>query len=73
MPNQVTISTLNGSPNFNVYVCDLNITNCVYISTITLGQIPYSFNVPFPYNILSSVYVKIVDDDGCVINQLVNF
>ena len=73
MPNQVTISTINGTPNYDIYVCDLTLTTCVYISTITAGQVPYVFNVPFPYNNLDDVIIKIIDDAGCVINQTINF
>lgn len=73
MPNQVTISTINGTPNYDIYVCNLIFTNCIYISTITAGQLPYVFNVPFPYSNLNSVVVKIIDDAGCVINQVIHF
>ena len=73
MPNQVTISTVNGSPNFDIYVCNSLLLNCVYVTTINLSQLPYSFIVPFPYNNLNTIYVKIIDSNGCVINHLLYF
>lgn len=73
MPNQVSISTLNGSSPYNVFVCDTGYTNCLYVSTITSGSLPYVFNVPFVYQSFMNIIVKIVDNDGCVINQLITY
>ena len=47
MPTQITISTLTGAQPFDVYSCDATYTNCIYIATITSGQVPYSFDLPF--------------------------
>lgn len=73
MPNQVTISTITGTPPYNIYVCDTLFTSCFYITTIGLGSIPYTFNVPFIYSSFSTVGIKIVDNDGCIIKQTVTF
>lgn len=73
MPNQVTITTINGTSPYDVYICDPAYTSCFYVSTITLGMIPYTFNVPFLYSSFATVGVKIVDTKGCIINYLVTF
>jgi hypothetical protein len=73
MPNQVTISTVNGTPNYDIYVCDNTLTTCVYLTTLTPAQLPYTFNVPFPYNNLNPVFIRVVDSTGCIINELVSF
>ena len=73
MPTQITISTLTGAQPFDVYSCDTGYTNCIYVSTITSGSLPYVFNVPFVYQSFMNIIVKIVDNDGCVINQLITY
>jgi hypothetical protein len=69
MPTQVTISTLSGSTPFDVYTCDTGYTTCIYVSTITSGQIPYSFDLPFIQEGMVSVGVKVVDNTGCIIQS----
>jgi hypothetical protein len=72
MPVQVTISTLSGTSPFDVYICQFNLTGCFYIDTITNASIPYTFNVPAPYDTAESYCVKIIDDLGCVISGCSN-
>jgi hypothetical protein len=69
MPTQITISTLSGSSPFDVYTCDTGYTTCIYISTITSGQVPYSFDLPFIQEGMASVGVKVVDNTGCIIES----
>jgi len=66
MPTQITILTLSGSSPFDVYSCDTGYTNCIYISTITSGQVPYNFVLPFIQEGMSSVGIKVVDNNGCI-------
>ena len=66
MPTQITISTLTGAQPFDVYSCDTGYTNCIYISTITSGQVPYSFDLPFIQEGMASVGIKIVDNNNCI-------
>jgi hypothetical protein len=70
MPTQVTINTLTGTPPYYVYVCDADVLNCVYISTI--NSTPYVFNVPPPLDAQSEVCVKVVDINDCEIIQCGN-
>jgi hypothetical protein len=73
MPNQVTVSTITGTPPYSIYVCNQLFTACFYVTTIGSGSIPYTFNVPFIYSNFSTVGIKIVDTDGCIITQTVTF
>lgn len=67
MPTQITISTLSGLSPFDVYTCDTGYTNCIYISTITSGQVPYSFNLPFIQEGMAEIGLKVVDSNNCII------
>jgi hypothetical protein len=69
MPTQITISTLTGAQPFDVYSCDTGYTNCIYISTITSGQVPYSFDLPFIQEGMGSVGIKVVDNKNCSIKS----
>lgn len=67
MPTQITISTLSGFSPFDVYSCDTGYTNCIYISTITSGQVPYSFDLPFIQEGMAEIGLKVVDSNNCII------
>jgi hypothetical protein len=69
MPTQITISSLSGSPPFDVYTCDTGFTSCIYINTIGLGQIPYVFNLPFIMEDMESYIVKVVDRNNCMVTR----
>lgn len=67
MPTQITISTLSGSSPFDVYSCDTGYTSCIYVSTITSGQVPYTFDLPFIQEGMAEIGLKVVDNTGCII------
>lgn len=67
MPVNLDITSITGSSPYDIYLCDTGLTSCIYISTITTGDLTYTFSVP---NILlnnNNQTLKIVDNDGCVI------
>jgi hypothetical protein len=72
MPTQITISSLSGLSPFDVYTCDTEYTNCIYISTITSGQVPYSFDLPFIQEGTVEIGLKVVDTNGCIIEENIN-
>jgi hypothetical protein len=72
MPTDITISTINGQDPFDVYICDSGITVCYYIDTINSGDLPCTFVVPIVYTNLTSFNIKVVDDNNCPIDQIVN-
>jgi hypothetical protein len=67
MSTQVTINSLTGTSPYDVYVCDSNVLNCVYIATIS--STPYVFDVPPPLDAQSEICVKVIDINGCEIIQ----
>lgn len=69
MPTQITISGLSGLSPFDVYTCDTGYTTCIYVSTITSGDIPYSFYLPVIMEGMSSVGIKVVDSNNCIIDE----
>jgi len=64
MPTQITITGLSGSSPFDIYTCDTGYTTCIYIDTITSGQIPYVFDLPYILEGMGSVGVKSVDSNA---------
>jgi uncharacterized secreted protein with C-terminal beta-propeller domain len=71
MPTDITINNISGTTPFDVYVCDTGYTSCVYVSTITSGELPYTFEIPPVYSSLTNFIVKVVDDNDCVVTDTV--
>lgn len=69
MPNSVTVSSIIGNPPFEVYLCMSDGTSCYYIDYINFSQLPLTFNVPIPIQDMGSYCLKVVDFDGCSINN----
>lgn len=67
MPIEITISSISGTSPFDVYICDDPITTCVYVNTITSA--PYAFNVPSILDGQSSFFIRVVDDNGCTVEE----
>jgi hypothetical protein len=71
MPTDITINNISGTTPFDVYVCDTGYTSCIYVSTITSGELPYTFEIPPVYSSLTDFIVKVVDDNNCVVTDTV--
>jgi hypothetical protein len=69
MPTEITITSVSGATPFNVYICDDPIITCVYVDTITVANIPYSFNVPSILDGQTSYNLKVVDNNGCTVEE----
>lgn len=69
MGKQYVINYITGTPEYNVYVCDNTGLNCVYLATITNYDIPYTQDIPAPFDTMSSFIIKIVDINGCTITK----
>lgn len=67
MPTQITINTISGVQPYDIYICDDPVTTCIYISTIS--TVPYAFNVPTLLDGQSSYNLKIVDNNGCSVEE----
>jgi hypothetical protein len=73
MPVNLDITAISGTSPFDIYLCDTGFTSCVYIDTITTGDLTYTFSVP---NLLinnTNQVLKVVDDDGCIILKNFSF
>ena len=69
MPTDITITGLGGLSPFDVYVCDTVMTTCIYVDTITSGDVPYLFEIPSVFSSLNNFTVKVVDDNDCVVSS----
>jgi hypothetical protein len=67
MALQITINSLNGTPNYDVYVCDSTGGSCIYLATIDGTLTPYTFNAPPPLDNQTEGVVKIIVANDCVI------
>ena len=74
MVNTVTINTITGSEDFNVWISNgcLDTDVSIFIDTISNADIPYTFNVPATYQ-NSAFCVKIYDDNDCKICECFGF
>ena len=66
MSVQVNITSIVGTPPFNVWVCDSTSNNntCLYIATTINNS--YSFDLPIEFQNASVYCIKIIDAEGCV-------
>jgi hypothetical protein len=71
MSTNITISGLTGQSPFDIYICDSGSVVCYFVNTITNGDIPYVFEVPFIFNSLTSFNVRAIDNNDCLINKIV--
>ena len=69
MPVSVTVSDIVGSPPFEIYLCISGTSSCFYIDYIQNVQLPYVFTVPTPLQTFPSFCLRVVDNDGCEINN----
>ena len=69
MSQDVTILSITANTPVDVYYCDAMSANCVFVSGIT--TVPYSFQVPDPYD-NGDFVVKIIDDESCEVGHTLN-
>lgn len=67
MAIQVVISGLTGTSPYDVYICQNDGTSCFYIDRINSSNIPYTFDIPEPYNNSSSYLLKVIDNNNCIL------
>ena len=65
MAHEITVSTIIGTPPFDVYVCDITNTYCFFVSGITTVPPNFIFTVPSPLENVDSLLLKIIDSTGC--------
>lgn len=62
---QTMIYGITGKSPFDVYICEGNGQNCLYINTIETNS--YDFVIPSPYNLLDTYMLKIIDANKQII------
>ena len=63
----ITINAVSGVSPYNVYICQVDGTGCFYIDQTS--TIPFTFDIPTPYNLSTEYMVKIIDAEGCSITN----
>lgn len=58
----VEITAITGASPYQVYICQVDGSDCFYVATTS--TIPYTFQIPPPYDTSFEYMVKIVDAFG---------
>ena len=66
MSQQITLTNINGTPPYQIYVCDINQYYCQFV-TVILTTVPpnYTFSVPSYFDNAPEILIKIVDSTQC--------
>lgn len=68
MGRQITVNSIvYAAESYNLYICDSGLLTCVYLATINNSDIPYTIEIPSPYDTMTEYSIKIVDSNGCEI------
>jgi hypothetical protein len=67
MGREVTINSITGAQDYDLYVCDTTLLNCVYIDTFNDSDVPLTRTIPSPYDTMTTYSIKIVDANNCEI------
>jgi len=67
MGRQYTLQYITGTPEYNIYICDSTGLSCIYLATISNYDIPYTQEIPAPYDSMDQYIIKIIDINGCEI------
>lgn len=64
----LNISSIIGTPPFDIYICQTGGTGCFYINTTS--ETSYSFDIPQPYDTNTAYMLKVVDNTDCIITGI---
>jgi hypothetical protein len=64
---RVGINGITGQSPYDIYVCQSNINDCIYINTIS--GTTYSFDLPKPFDNNVQYILKVIDNNGRVITK----
>jgi len=65
MACQIQINSISGTSPFDIYLCDINLNQCVFIQTETSPSYPIIITPPPTFYGVNQLIVKIIDDNGC--------
>lgn len=69
MSQTLTITSVDANLPVEIYYCDITGQDCVYVARVY--TFPYTFEVLDPYD-YSDYIIKLIDSDGCIINDTIN-
>ena len=61
----VQINSISGTSPFDIYLCDIGLSQCVFIQTETTPSYPIIINLPTTLIGVNQLIVKIIDGNGC--------
>jgi hypothetical protein len=62
---QIQINSISGTSPFDIYLCDINLNQCVFIQTETSPSYPIIITPPPTFYGVNQLIVKIIDGNGC--------
>lgn len=63
---QVEITNISGSEPYDIFVCDINALNCIWIDNINDSDLPFLFDVPEIFSSYENNFIiKFVDSNLC--------
>jgi len=65
MSCQIQINSISGTSPFDIYMCDIGLTQCVYLQTETSPTYPIAITFPPTLEGATSFIIKIIDANGC--------
>ena len=69
----VSITSVNGTPPFNIYVCDIYQYTCISAATTNEQITNYiTFELPSAFNMVPEFIIKVIDSNNCVSTQTYN-
>jgi len=72
MSNIIQITSISGTPPYDIYVCDQTITYCYLVSGSTFITPPLTFIVPPPLDSTTPIILKVVDSNNCELIYLLS-
>jgi hypothetical protein len=66
----VNIFGITGQSPYDIYICQSDVNNCIYINTIS--GTTYSFDLPKPMDNGLEYIVKVIDNNNRVITSIEN-
>jgi hypothetical protein len=65
MACQIQINSISGTSPFDIYLCDINLNQCVFTQTETSPSYPIIISLPPTFYGVNQLIVKIIDGNGC--------
>lgn len=63
---QVEITNISGQEPYDIFVCDIDALNCIWIDNISDSQLPFYFDIPSIFQTYGNNFVvKMVDSNLC--------